>query len=51
MKEHLEIIEINKDKPDFYEKKNLEKMRWFGTEKKLEKHIIKTLPKFKKMLD
>jgi hypothetical protein len=50
-KEHLKVIEANKDNPDFYIQKDLEKMPYFGTEKKLEKHIRKTLPKLKSKLE
>jgi len=50
-KEHLKVIEANKDNPDFYTKKDLEKMHYFGTEKKLENHIKKTLPKFESKLE
>ena len=44
-KKHLKVIEANKNNPDFYNKKDLKEMRYFGTEKALEKHILKFLPK------
>ena len=50
-KEHLKVIEANKNNEEFYDTKDLKEMPWFGTEKKLEKHIRKTLPKFEKKLE
>jgi hypothetical protein len=50
MKEHLKFIEVNKDDPEFYNDKDNMEMPWFGTEKKLETHIQKTLPKLEKKL-
>jgi hypothetical protein len=50
MKEHLKYIEANKDNSEFYNDKDNMELPWFGTEKKLEKHIQKVLPKFEKKL-
>ena len=49
-KEHLKFIEANKNNPDFYNKKDLKEMRWFGTEKVLESHIRKIIPKLEAKL-
>lgn len=49
-KEHLKVIGANKNDLPFHETKDLEKMSWFGTQKKLEKHIRKFLPKLEKKL-
>ncbi|TFF63469.1 MAG: hypothetical protein EU521_01545 [Promethearchaeota archaeon] len=48
--EHLEVIKANKDNKEFYNKKDLKQMPWFGTEKALEKNIRKLLPNLEKKL-
>ncbi|TFF97963.1 MAG: hypothetical protein EU547_02890 [Promethearchaeota archaeon] len=50
-REHLKEIELKKDDSEFYNKKDLKNMHYFGTEKKLEKHIRKILPKFESKLE
>ncbi len=50
-KEHLRIIEANKNNPEFYTKKDLEKLPYFGKQKSVEKNITKNLPKFEKIME
>ncbi|MBY9007382.1 MAG: hypothetical protein KGD63_11560 [Candidatus Lokiarchaeota archaeon] len=50
-KEHLKVIESNKNNPEFYNKKDLKEMPYFGTEKALEKNIRNILPKLVSRLE